>query len=778
MPKIDLQDKPREEEIDEIVDTLSEMDEESTMSDEEKEELKDELKKESVEFNETLVKVGAQLENEFSEFARRRQKKEREWIEAILQYSHRDDEYYHQKETYEQGSKPASVKNPRINITAHKVDMAIARMLDIQLPMGGDFNFHLDPVKEPDLEEYIGDQTPTQGDPAVTRDQVVQASLMESMDKAKRMQLRIQDQLVKSDYGRKTREAIRDWILLGTAVIKGPVIQNVARKKYEHHADSEGGLQSERIQEITQEPVAERIDPRFFYPDYECLIPEELEKGYEIRPVSKTELIKVTDNEAFMKDRVRNVLEKTPDGQSEGQVFNLNGILDSEHSLKNKYILKTYNGPLDKNLLKIMDMISEEELEDPFVEMFGEIWFVQGEIIRVSLSPFDADDRPCYHIVVWEKDDTNLFGHGMPYKMKDQARVTNSAWRMLLDNAGLSAGPQLALNKEMIKPANGNWDIEPFKIWWLTEYGTRVDEAIQFVNVPNNQENLANVIQMSMQFADIESNTPMITQNMMPQAQNASGMGLILTEANVTQRELSMAWDKYITVPLIERFIDYNMQYSSDAEIKGNFDVHVGAATQRIDNQIIAQDVERILAMAQQDPMYQIQIDPQAAFRKWASATRVGPEILRSTEEVRAEIQRMEEEAANQPPDPDQVKAQAMMMQEETRQQKMQADMQGEQEERQANREQRQFEREFKIAELEQKDRELQARLLEKEADREALLIKIAADNQKTLAQITKDMDIASLNNQTSRINKAIDMEKFREQVKLKGEHGTGVSMA
>lgn len=775
MPKIDLQDKPREEEIDNLVDAMSEV-EEDALSEEEREGIKEELKRESAEFQETLSKVGQQLESEFSEYARKRHRKEREWIEAILQYAPHNTTDYSQKEAYERGQ-VHSVKDPKINITAHKVDMAIARMLDIQLPTGGDFNFHLDPASDPDLEQYVGDDSPMEADPQLTRGQVAEAGLMENLDKAKRMQLRIQDQLVKADYGRKTREAIRDWILLGTAIIKGPVIQNVSRKRYEHFSDSEGGLQSERLVEMTQDPVAERVDPRFFYPDPEALIPEEVQKAYEIRPVTNTELIKITDNEAFMRDRVKRVLEKKPDAESDTDVFNLNGIIDSDHSLKSKYVLKTYNGPLDKDLLRMMDIISEEDVEDPFVEMFGEIWFVQGEIIRVSLSPFDADDKPPFHIVVWEKDDTNLFGHGMPYKMRDQARVTNAAWKMLLDNAGLSAGPQLALNKEMIKPANGSWDIEPFKIWWLTEYGTRVDEAIQFVNVPNNQQNIANVIQMSMQFADIESNTPMIAQNMMPQAQNASGMGLILTEANVTQRELSMSWDKYITVPLIERYIDYNMQYSSDAEVKGNFEVAVGAATQRIDNQIIAQDVERILAMAQQDPMYQIQIDPQAAFRKWAMATRVGPEILRSTEEVRAEIQRMQEEAANQPPDPDQIKAEAMLAQEQTRQQRLQADIQGEEEERQAAREDRQFQREIKIAELEQRDRELHARLLEKEADREALLIKLAADNQKTLAQIMKDMDIATLNNETSRINKAIDMEKFREQVKLKGEHGTGVSM-
>lgn len=774
MPTLDLKARPKEEEIDRLVDSLSEVEggEGEELSDEDRETLRADMKKESEDFEESLSGFGSKLEQEFGDFARKRDRKEREWADAILQYGKHDE--YNLKEEYEKG-KSRHIKDPKVNITAHKVNMARARMLDIQLPTGGDFNFQLNPVKDSELESLLGDNSPTRADPNVTRAQVAEAGLLEHLDKAKRMQLRIQDQLIKTDYGRKLREAIRDWVLLGTAVLKGPVIQNVPVKRYQNYPDSEGGMQSEKVMEFIQAPMTERVDPKFFYPDPECLIPEELEKAYEIRPVSKTELIQLANNTSFMKDRIKDVLEKTPDGQTDSNVFNLNGLIDKDHSIKNKYILKIYNGPLDKQVLKMMDLISEEDIEDPFVEMFGEVWFIQGHIIRVSISPYDAEDKVPYHIVVWEKDDTSLFGHGMPYKMKDQAKVTNAAWRMLLDNSGLSAGPQLALNKEMIRPANGNWDIEPFKIWFLTEYGSRVDEAIQFVNVPNNQQSLANVIEMSMQFADLESDTPMIAQNMMPQAQNASGMGLILTEANVTQRELSMAWDKYITVPLIERYVDYNMQYSSDPKIKGNFEVHIGAATQRIDNQIIAQDIERILSMAGQNEMYQLQIDPEVAFRKWATASRVGPEILRPIEEVRAEIQRMQEQQANQPPDPDTIRAQATMMQEETRRMELEQDMQARQIELQSKQEDMQFNRELKIAELEQKDRELQARLIEKSTERDMMLSKMANERNTTVAQIIKDLDIASLNAETARINKAIDMEKFRQEVELKHQYGTGI---
>ena len=773
MPSIDLRDRPSEEDIDSIVTAMSE-DEQTAINEEEADQLKEKMKEESAELDVALSLLGSKLEEEFGEFSRKRYRKEMEWIDAIEQYRGSPSQEY-SKEAYEQGVRKVS-KDPKINLTAHKVNMAIARMIDLQLPLGGDFNFSIDPAPDPDLEQYIGDETPMQEDPNLTKDAVAKAGLVEAMDRAKRMQLRIQNQMVAGDWGRLTRESMRDWCLLGTGVTKGPVTRPVRKKKYNNVPDSEGGVWSDLVTEVDYEPTPQRVDIRYFYPDPECLVPEELDRAFEVRPTTRSELIKMADDPSFMRERIRRVLQKTPDMANEGRIFNLNGIIDSNYSIKNKYIVKVYNGPLDKEVLKYIDVDMEEDLEDEFTQVFGEVYFVAGEVIRVSVSPLDGDDCLPYQIVVWEKDDTSLFGHGMAYKMRDQQKVANAAWKMLLDNAGLSAGPQLALNKEMIEPANGVWDIEPFKIWFLTEYGTRVEDAIQFVNVPNNQENLSRVIEMAMQFADIESETPMISQNLLPQANNASGMGLVLTEANVSQRELSMAWDKYIIVPLIRRFVDYNMQYSPDPEIKGNFEVHVGAATQRIDNQIIAQDIERILAMAGQNPRYQVQIDEEAAFRKWASASRVGPEILRGTEEVRAEIQRMEEEAANQPPDPETLRAQAVMMREEARQQEYAAEMEHTQMKYQSEMEQRQFEQQKAITEFEEREKDRELQLLMKQADRELTLLKMAESRQTTLAQIQKDLQIAQMHDETSTRNKAIDFEKFREQIRVKREFGTGVS--
>lgn len=768
----DLKDRPSEDEIDYVVESLATAEEDIT--EDELEEIKDRLKQEKADLDDALHMLGSKLDSKFGEFSRRRGTKEQEWISAILQYRGNVDDY-NEKEVYEQGVK-RTPRKPKINLTAHKCNMAIARMLDIQLPLGGDFNFHLDPSPDPDLEELIGSEEPIPQEPELTQGQVAKAGLSENIDKAKRMQLKIQNSLSESDWGRLTREGMRDWVILGTAVMEGPSIRKKFSKSYKNHEDSEGGMWSEVVKESDYKALADRVDLRYFYPDPDCLVPEELTEAFKVRPITRSELIKFGKDDCFMKERVRQILDKGPDALNDSRVFTLNGIIDSESSLKNKYVLKIYHGPLDKEVLKYMDIATEEDVEDEFTEIFGEVWFINGEVIRVSVSPLDGDDRLPFHIVVWEKDDTSLFGHGMPYKMKDQQKVTDSAWHMLLDNAGLSAGPQLAINKEMIEPANGKWDIEAFKIWWMTEYGARVQDAIQFVDIPNNQESLARVIEMSMQFADIESESPMISHNMLPQANNTSGMGLVLTEANVSQRELSHAWDKYVIVPLVKRYVDYYMQYDDDPRIKGNFDVRVGAATQRIDNQIIAQEIERILGMAEQDPMYKVQIDPKAAFRKWAASSRVGPEILRSSEEVDAEIAQMEEQMANQPPDPQAMRAEASLMREKTREQEIQTRTQVEQVKLEQEAEEREWEHYMKELEMYAKEQDRQIAREKFAHERDLQLMELADRREITLAEMQAKIGIATMSNETARVNKQLDFQKFREQAKLKREHGTGVS--
>jgi len=410
MTPIDLTDKPSEDAIDTMVETMAEEDE--TINEADVQDLKDKMQQDKLAFDEALSLYGTQLEGMFQDYASKRSTKEAEWIDAILQCRKQRNDFF-TKDEYEKGHHK-SVRSPKINITTHKVNMAVARMVDIALPLGGDFNFKLDPCPDPDMEAVVTDESPMEQDPTVTRGQVASSILSEQIERANNHQKLIEKQLADGDFGRLTREAMYDWAQLGTAVFQGPSIKATTVKGYKHHEDSEGGLQSEVVRNVEYTAVPERVDIRYFYPNPEVLIPENLDKAFVIRPSTETEIKKLSRNDSFMKERLRNVLEAGPDAADQAKIFNLNGIIDTDYSLKNKYILKTYYGPLDKRILEHMPGVAQDLVFDDFAEIFGEVWFVNGQIIRVSVSPLDGDDGLPFQIVVWERDHASLFGHGMP----------------------------------------------------------------------------------------------------------------------------------------------------------------------------------------------------------------------------------------------------------------------------------------------------------------------------------------------------------------------------
>jgi hypothetical protein len=357
----------------------------------------------------------------------------------------------------------------------------------------------------------------------------------------------------------------------------------------------------------------------------------------------------------------------------------------------------------------------------------------------------------------------------MAWMMRDAQRVAKSGWQMLLDNAGLSSGPQMVIHREMIQPADGEWEVAPHKLWFLTEYGQNVQEAFQFFYVPNNQQQIAGVVEMAMNFGDLESESPMIMQNLVPQANNtASGQAMMLTIGNVTQRDKSQMWDDYVTRPLIEGYYHWNMQYNEDEKIKGNFEIELAGATESIDAQMKSQEIERILALAMQNPEYMLHIDANEAFREIVAASRVGKRIIRSKEEAEAQAQQMAEQAEQQGPDPDAMRAESTLIREQTRQQEAQMDMQFKQAEMQQKQQIAQMEYDKAMAES-------QAKTLEVNTNREINLLKMALDNDTTLQKLMQDYDLKT----TEQLMKlAIEESKQEQQAKeleIKRQTGSGI---
>ena len=345
--------------------------------------------------------------------------------------------------------------------------------------------------------------------------------------------------------------------------------------------------------------------------------------------------------------------------------------------------------------------------------------------------------------------------------MEDAQRVVNETWHMILDNSSMSSGPQVAMHKDMIEPANGVWELGPKQIWYLTDVGTSVQQAIQFFNAPNNTAELIPVLQLAQGFAEEESGIPLITAGLnSPEAVDSATGALVMQQASTTLLDfMSEEWDNTVTSPIIEAWYGWNMQHSTDTSIKGNYMVDVRTSTQYKNKQMHIRDLEKLSVESAQNPELAawVNIPQLQRVRLLAMGLPVG-DIVKSEEQYRAD---KEAEAQAQGPDP-------VMMELQLRARKLDL------EEAQLAFELKQ-QQSREIMEHSEKMEATRARLVESEArvavsqnDKEIEILKLAQKSEEAAAKILAGERIARENAQTSVFLKSLEEARKEREVSIK----------
>ena len=733
--------------------------------------------------NALVATLGATLETKYSTYKGARFDKEREWERAIKQYDGNWDDEDMEKIERALRARGDNQDPITVNITRPKTNAAIARMKDVQFPTGGDFNFFLKPAPlTQEIKQALQQESPTPEmqqeaeaagippDQLPSPAEMAQEVVIENQDNAPAMERALRSRMIYADYGRKARHSIEDLGILGTACIKGPTIQNRKDKRYAP-AESKGGKTIHMLTEtFIPEPNLQRVDPLMVFPDPSARFPDEIEDIFELHPMTRSELIGLAKNPAYMPEQIKVLLMSEPDQTNIPDIIRSTSRELGEQGVNNRYWVKEYHGPIPKQCLFDAGMIKEKDLEDPLKMFNGEVWMCDGKIFRISLSHIEGEDTLPYGIANWERDPNSVFGHGVPFLLRNAQRVVNNAYLMLLDNASLTSGPQVVLNKEMIEPANKqDYGIEPMKVWFLTEYGTDVREAMQFVDIPAQMQGISQIIDTAMQFADVEGSTPLMQQDQPTLGNNTtSGMAMVMSASNVVQKAASMNWDDYITRPLVKRFYHYEMQYGEDDSIKGDYEIEVGGATERIEAEIRAQEIERMMGLASSNEEFMNHVDSNKAFRALVDNTRTG-DLLRTQDEVDELVQQQQAAAQEQQQqDPAAIKAQAAMIEAEARMQQVQL----ESEDRKGKNQEMMQAAELRYAGESQM---AQSRKMEAEVTYKLGIAKLAQEQNKTVAQIKKDYALGQMNFEMELMLKEKDFEAMEREIEVKNEFGTGI---
>ena len=546
-----------------------------------------------------------------------------------------------------------------IGLTRQKSNAAEARLADILLPTD-DRNWGIQPTPKPDLmtmardTQMAGDKqtgepllSPDTGEPLRMKD-IARAAMDVARKKAEAMQLEIDDQLTECDYNAEVRKVIHNSAVLGTGVVKGPIVTNRTRKAWQPYKDIEGNQihTLEIVEEI--KPASFSVDPRNVWPDPGCGDSIHNGKGiYEREQLTARQVRELAKQPGFMKAQLRKVLEEGP---KKSATFQELKDEDQRDIARDVYEMWTYWGEVEHEDLEATGVAVGEK--DELRSISACVVMINSTVVKAFLNPLEGGDLP-YDFFVWEKVAGSVWGYGVPYLMRAQQRVLNAAWRQMMDNSGVTSGPQIIVKAGTIQPADKQWQISARKIWYATDDVDDVRKAFTAVEFNSHQTELANIIKMAMELADQETGVPAITQGEKGAAPDTvGGMQMLMNSANVVLRRLVKQFDDSVTKPHIRRYYDYNMMYSEDEEIKGDFSIDARGSSALLVRDIQNQSFLNLLAAAA-NPTFGIYIDTQKLFEKALQAQHIDPKDVFKPED---ELEKIKEQMANpqqqQAPDP------------------------------------------------------------------------------------------------------------------------------
>lgn len=581
---------------------------------------------------------------------------DKRWLEDEDQYNAKDNvnKAASQMMTSVEQGYPVTTQGARptrstvfIGMTRQKTNAAEARVADILLPTD-DRNWGIQPTPNPKLmamskdASLAGDKLtgqpmtdPNTGEVLRVKD-VAHAAMELARQKSRAMQNEIEDQLVECDYNAELRKVIHDAAVLGTGVIKGPVVTNRVRRAWMPYTDAAGNQVQQIVVMEELSPASFRVDPRNVWPDPGC--GENIHNGkgiYEREKLTAKQVRDLAKQPGFMKEQLRKVLEEGPRRSATFQELKDE---DQRDVARDTYEMWTYWGEVDHDDLQAAGVEMGEK--DPLRTVSACVIMINNTVVKAFPNPLEDDDIP-YDFYVWEKVSGSCWGYGIPYLMRAQQKVLNAAWRQMMDNAGVSSGPQIVMKPGVIQPADKQWQLSSRKIWYATDDMDDVRKAFATFEFDSHQQELANIIKMATELADAETGVPTIMQGEKGAAPDTvGGMQMLMNSANVVLRRLVKQFDDMVTKPHIRRYYDYNMMYNENEELKGDFSIDARGSSALMVRDIQNQAFLNLLA-AGANPVYGQYLDTQKLFEKALQAQHIDPaEVLKPE----AEIEKMKEQ--------------------------------------------------------------------------------------------------------------------------------------
>jgi hypothetical protein len=533
-----------------------------------------------------LKALGAFLSAEFKTYESHRKLAELRWVRNLRQFIGEYDPEV--SKTFDPNRSRAY---PRI--TRVKCISMLSRLMNLLFPTT-EKNWGLEPSPVPNLsmaeltsvleQAQAGSQQAGQQ----LTDAVIEAAIRAfASTRADILELELDDQLAElggnkhMSYVHLCRKVLFSGILYGVGVLKGPFIRVQKRRRWIR--DAQGGVHPQEYDAHC--PHFEFVPIWDYYPDMTAKHLYHMDGQFHRKVMTKTQMRTLADDPQFFGSVINTYIKNHPKGNWRERTYEVDlrtqGVQSNVNILANsKFEVIIWDGVVESLTLKGAGIELPNGYSNDMVE--ASVWMLDNEIIRCDLSPWvelEPEQRvQMYHHFIFEEDDTNLLGNGLPNIMRDSQMGIASGARMLMDNASVSGGTNLEVATELLDPSQDIKAIQPYKIWYREGNGPELQyPAVRTIQIESHIEEIKGIIELFEHFADQETFVNPATGGDMQKGpsepfRTAAGASMIRGEAALPFKDAVRNFDIF-TLSVINALLIFNKHYNQNPEAQGDFQV-------------------------------------------------------------------------------------------------------------------------------------------------------------------------------------------------------------
>ncbi|WP_055128523.1 hypothetical protein [Pseudomonas mediterranea] len=524
--------------------------------------------------------LGRKLQTRFTTYKTDRQGTEQVWLTNLRQYLGKYDTDIDQR-------MPANTSRAYPKKTRSKCTSVESRLMSLLFPASEkNWSIEASPVPNLSTDSLVSaldgwqaahpDQSPTQADlDKLILD--VANSVAELQEKVIDDQLKDIDPYGSSDYEALVRKVVGSGVKYGPGIAKGPMV--VAQKTSRYELDTQGVPQVVEVD--TYRPYFEWVSCWDYYPDLSAKTFAQMDGEFQRHVYSKQQFEDLARRADFNGDAITEYIRQHSEGNYrevtyETDIRALGGrrgeTVPTPKGCKYE-VLEYWGSACAKDLkaagLKIdnEDVAEEDRIGDDDQVRFT-AWVVDEVLIKLQRNPFPVGTN-IFHKFVFEEDEVNLMGSGLPPIMRDSQLAISSFSRMLIDNASVVCGPNVEVDMNLLDAGQTDMTIAPFKVW-KRDGGAQGQRAVQSISFDSHIPELLNAIAQFDKFADSETFVNPATggdvSGVSGEAlRTAGGASMIYSNAALPFKDIVRNFDQF-TVSVIAALVQWNRVFHIDKD--------------------------------------------------------------------------------------------------------------------------------------------------------------------------------------------------------------------